>query len=396
MMSVLKKSRRTVAAETVPEAVLISAGVTVRPGDADTIPDGLRVAAAWSWRILLVAVLASGLLYGLTYLGEVTIPLLIALLLAALLLPVTEKLSSFGLPRALATIVTVLVTLGLVGGLLILVVNSIVAESTSLGDNLTTSFTQLTTWLQNGPLHVNPTYFDTAAWTPRLTHWAQTSQHGITTYAAEIGISIGHFLAGAAIALFALFYFLYNGRSIFTFCLRFIPKASRASVDTSAQKGWTSLSSYVRATIVVALSDGAGVLIAAMILGVPAAPALAALVFIGAFVPIVGAFVSGFVAVVIALIALGWVKALIMLGAIILVLEIESHILQPFLMGRAVKLHPLAVLLAIAVGVITGGIVGALFAVPLLAFTKTFVQNTVDDTPEGSLAAQPTADTART
>ena len=95
-----------------------------------------------------------------------------------------------------------------------------------------------------------------------------------------------------------------------------------------------------------------------------------------------GGFVSGFVAVVVALVALGWVKALIMLGAIILVVEIEGHILQPFLMGRAVKLHPLAVLLAIAVGIILGGIVGALFAVPTLAFAKTFIQHLSDDLPD--------------
>jgi predicted PurR-regulated permease PerM len=115
------------------------------------------------------------------------------------------------------------------------------------------------------------------------------------------------------------------------------------------------------------------VLIVALILGVPVAPALAALVFLGAFVPIVGALVSGSVAVLVALVALGWPQALIMLGGVILVMQIEGHILQPFLLGRAVKLHPLAVLIAIAVGIIAAGIVGALLAVPLLAFTKSFV-----------------------
>jgi putative heme transporter len=107
---------------------------------------------------------------------------------------------------------------------------------------------------------------------------------------------------------------------------------------------------------------------------VPVAPALAALVFIGAFVPLVGAVVSGFVAVVVALVALGWVQALIMLAGTIVVMQIEGHVLQPFLLGRAVKLHPLAVLLAIAIGIIVAGIVGALMAVPLLAFTKSFIQ----------------------
>jgi predicted PurR-regulated permease PerM len=111
-----------------------------------------------------------------------------------------------------------------------------------------------------------------------------------------------------------------------------------------------------------------------LILRVPVAPALAALVFIGAFIPLVGAVVSGFVAVVVALVALGWVQALMMLAGIIVVMQIEGHVLQPFLLGRAVKLHPLAVLLAIAIGIIVAGIVGALMAVPLLAFTKSFIQ----------------------
>ncbi|HEY0239747.1 MAG TPA: AI-2E family transporter, partial [Friedmanniella sp.] len=160
------------------------------------------------------------------------------------------------------------------------------------------------------------------------------------------------------------------------------PRRSRLRVDGAAQNGWHSLSSYVRATILVALADGVGVLIAALFIGVPAAPALATLVFIGAFVPIVGAFVSGFVAVLVALVALGWVQALIMLGAIVFVMELESHVLQPFLMGRAVKLHPLAVLFAIAIGIVLGGIVGALFAVPLLAFAKTFIQHLSDELPD--------------
>ncbi|MDN5805104.1 MAG: AI-2E family transporter, partial [Microlunatus sp.] len=190
----------------------------------------------------------------------------------------------------------------------------------------------------------------------------------------DIGTSVGHFLAGIAICLFSLFYFLYDGRGIFSFLLNLMPRAAQARADAAALRGWHSLSSYVRATVLVALADAIGVLIVALVLRVPLAPALAALVFLGAFVPLVGAFVSGFVAVLVALVAVGWVQALIMLAGIILVMQMEGHILQPFLLGRAVHLHPLAVLLAIAAGIIIAGIVGALFAVPILAFVKTVVQ----------------------
>ena len=347
----------------------------------EAVPDGLHVAAAWGWRVIVVTILVAGIVYALTYLSEVTIPLLVAILLTALLLPVTKRLHGWGVNRGLATAITVLGGLAVIAGVLYLIVSSIVSQSATLGSNVTTGFDQLASWLQNGPLHVNPTYFNPDEWVTRITNWVKTSQNTITTYAAEIGSSVGHFLAGFALTLFSLFYFLHNGREIFTFLLKFFPRRSRRRVDGAALNGWQSLSSYVRATIVVALADGAGTLIAALILGVPAAPALAALVFIGAFVPIVGAFVSGFVAVLVALVALGWVQALIMLGAIVFVMELESHVLQPFLMGRAVKIHPLAVLLAIAIGIILGGIIGALFAVPMLAFVKTFVQHLSDELP---------------
>ena len=345
------------------------------------VPDGLHVAAAWGWRVIVVTILVVGLAYVFSYLSEVTIPLLVAVLLTALLLPVTKRLHGWGVNRGLATAITVLGGLVVIVGVLFLIISSIVSQSSTLGTNVTTGFNQLASWLQTGPLHVSATYFNPDEWVTRITTWVKTSQATITTYAAEIGSSVGHFLAGLALTLFTLFYFLHNGREIFEFLTRFFPRRSRARVDSAALNGWQSLSSYVRATILVALADGVGVLIGALILGVPAAPALAALVFIGAFVPIVGAFVSGFVAVLVALVALGWVKALIMLAIIVVVMEIESHVLQPFLMGRAVKLHPLAVLFAIAIGIILGGIIGALFAVPLLAFLKTFIQHLSDELP---------------
>ena len=347
----------------------------------EAVPDGLHVAAAWGWRVIVVTIMVAGIVYALTYLSEVTIPLLVAILLTALLLPVTKRLHGWGVNRGLATAITVLGGLAVIAGVLYLIVSSIVSQSATLGSNVTTGFDQLAAWLQNGPLHVSATYFNPDEWVTRITNWVKSSQDTITTYAAEIGSSVGHFLAGFALTLFSLFYFLHNGREIFSFLLKFFPRKSRARVDGAALNGWQSLSSYVRATIVVALADGLGTLIAAIAIGVPAAPALAALVFIGAFVPIVGAFVSGFVAVLVALVALGWVQALIMLGAIVFVMELESHVLQPFLMGRAVKIHPLAVLLAIAIGIILGGIIGALFAVPMLAFVKTFVQHLSDELP---------------
>jgi predicted PurR-regulated permease PerM len=346
------------------------------------VPRGLEIAAAWSWRVILVVVLLWGVVWLGRYLSEVLIPVAVAILLTALMLPVANKLKQWGWPKGAATAVTVIGAVALIVGVLIVIVGQIARQGAELSTNVVNGFYQLsdwvnngplTRWLRDGPLHVDAAWLDSSTWVTRITDFLRASGSTIATYAAEFGAQIGHFLAGLALTLFALFYFLYDGRGIFTFLLNFITRNARDRVDQAALRGWGSLSSYVRATILVALVDSIGVLIVALILGVPVAPALAALVFIGAFIPIVGALVSGSVAVLVALVALGWVEALIMLGGVILVMQIEGHVLQPFLLGRAVKLHPLAVLISIAIGIIVGGIVGALMAVPLLAFTKSFV-----------------------
>ncbi len=344
------------------------------PAASRSVPDGLDAAASWSWRLILVGALVYLLGRLLGHLAEVVVPLAIAVLLAAMLSPVADRLRRWGLPRGAATALTVLGGLALIAGALTLITSQIVSQAAVLSTNVGAGIDQLARYLQNGPLHLGTQYFTGEAWLARIKSFLAESQSSVAGYAAAVTAQVGHFVAGFAITMFALFYFLYDGRGIFEFLLKFFPSHVQARVDLAAGKGWRSLSHYVRATILVALSDAVGILIAALILQVPVAPALAALVFIGAFVPLVGGFVSGFVAVVVALVALGWVQALIMFGAIILVMQIEGHILQPFLLGRAVKLHPLAVLLAIAIGIIGAGIVGALVAVPILAFTKSFVQ----------------------
>lgn len=340
-----------------------------------SIPQGVRIAAGWSWRVLLVVALIAGVGWLLRYLSEVTIPLAVAILLTALLTPVNKRLQKWGVPRHLAVAISVIGGLLVVLGVLTLVVTQIVSQSGSLATSATSGFTKLTSWLQDGPLHVSAGLLQTSQLTTRVTNFLKESQSSITIYAAEFGSQVGHFFAGLAIALFALFYFLSGGRTIWTFLLKFFPSPSRPGVDRAVLKGWVALGHYVRATIVVAAADAVGVLIVAEILRVPLAPALSALVFLGAFVPIVGAFVSGSLAVLVALVTLGWVPALIMLAGVVFVMEMEAHLLQPFLLGRAVKLHPLAVLLGIAIGVIVGGIVGALMSIPLLAFFKTFIQS---------------------
>jgi putative heme transporter len=338
------------------------------------VPRGLQIAASWSWRVLLIVAMVLALGWLLRYLAEVVIPVAVATLLAAMLFPVAKRLTSWGLPRPASAAISVFGGLILIFGALFLIGYQIASQAPALSSNVVNGFYALLAWLRDGPLPIDESWLRLDEWVTRIQEFLSTSQSTIAAWAQAIGTRVGHFLAGFAITLFALFYFLYDGRGIWSFLLRFFPSHVRDKVDLAALGGWRSLSAFVRATILVALVDAIGVLIVALILGVPLAPALAALVFIGAFVPLVGAFVSGFVAVAVALVALGWVQALIMLAGIIVVMQLEGHILQPFLLGRAVKLHPLAVLLGLAVGIIVGGIVGALLSIPILAFSKAFIQ----------------------
>ncbi|GAA3710578.1 AI-2E family transporter [Microlunatus aurantiacus] len=349
--------------------------VTSTAAESDqAVPAALKVAAAWAWRIFLVAGLVYFVGWILGFLSEVAIPLAVASLLAAALKPLANRLHAWGLPKGPAAAVTLLGGILLIAGSLTLIINSIAGQAGELSQQVVRGFGQLEQWLMNSPLPIDQSWFRLDEWGTRIQQFLVDSQSTIAAAAGDIGTSIGHFLAGVAICLFSLFYFLYDGRGIFSFLLNLMPRSAQARADAAALRGWQSLSAYVRATVLVALVDAIGVLIVALALRVPLAPALAALVFLGAFIPLVGAFVSGFVAVLVALVAVGWVQSLIMLAGIIVVMQVEGHILQPFLLGRAVHLHPLAVLLAIAMGIVIAGIVGALLAVPILAFVKTFVQ----------------------
>lgn len=337
------------------------------------VPWPMQIAGAWAWRLIAVAIAVYGLSLILQYLSEVAVPVAIAVLLAAAFYPVSTRLQKWGLPLVWSVALALIAGVLLVAGVLSVITAVIAGGYEELVTSATAGIQQLVDWLDSGPLHINGDQINEAI--NNVGQWVLDSKATIATYAADIGSKVGHFFAGLALMIFSLFYFLYDGRRIWTFLLNFLPRAARQRTDVAARHGWNSLVHYVRATVLVAAVDAIGTLAGALILGVPLAPALAALVFLGAFIPLVGAFVSGTVAVAVALVTLGWVKAVIMLAVIVGVMFVEGHFLQPFLLGRAVALHPLAVLLGIAVGIIVGGIVGGLVVIPILAFGKTFVQS---------------------
>jgi predicted PurR-regulated permease PerM len=193
------------------------------------------------------------------------------------------------------------------------------------------------------------------------------NQEELATGALTTAATVGEVFTGLVLALFTLFFFLKDGRSIWLWLVGLFPRESRAYLDEAARRSWRTLISYVRATVAVALVDAVGIGIGLAILQVPLVIPLAALVFLGAFIPIIGSFLAGSVAVLVALVSVGPIKALIALGVVVAVMQLEGHVLQPLLLGRAVHVHPLAVVLAIAAGLLIGGIFGALIAVPTVA-----------------------------
>ncbi len=338
---------------------------------AESVPPGLRAAADWAWRLLLIAGLVYLMWFIVSHLSEVTIPLFVALLFTAALWPLKSWLVRHGVPRGLAVLASLLTVIVIIFGILSLVGAQIVGQWDALSTEAVNSFNQLLNWLATSPLHVTDANID--VWIQSARDWVNTSQAAITSYAASVGVGVGHFLAGTALAIFAFVYFMLDGPHLAQSVSGIIPRRSRPRIMTAAQSGWTAMVSYVRAAVTVAAVDGVGALIGAAAVGSSMWLAIGALTFLCAFIPLVGAIIAGVVATGVVLVTLGWVKAIIMLAVFVAVLELEGHVMQPFLLGKAVSIHPLAVLYGIAVGTIIGGIVGALFTVPLLAFSNAFV-----------------------
>ncbi len=325
------------------------------------VPLGVRTASEWAWRAIVIAAAVVGVLYLASLLSEVVIPLLVALLLAALLQPVSTALSRL-LPRGLAAFITVIGTLGVISGLLSFVGSQLTSQITDIATKVTEGIDQVRAWARTS---FGITDAQVQQWLDQARQAINSG--GLANTATNAGLTAGHVVAGFFLALFTLFFFLYDGRTIWGWTVRLFPRGARARIDSSGVIAWQQLSAFTRATILVAAADAIGIGVGAAILGVPFASGIALLVFFGAFIPIVGATISGAVAVLLALVALGPLQALIMLGIIIAVQQVEAHLLQPLLIGRAMRIHPLAVILAIAAGIVLAGIIGGLIAVPTVA-----------------------------
>ncbi len=328
-----------------------------------SVPRGVRTASEWSWRVIVIGAAVYAALRLLGFLSEVVIPIVVALLLAALLRPVARSLGRH-MPAGLAAGITLVGSLALIAGILSFVGSQFSSQLGDIVDQATKGIDEIREWLR-ATFHVSDT--QVGQWIDTAKADLSSSQSNLGQTAAHAGLTATHAIAGFFVALFALFFFLYEGDRIWAWVVRLFPRDARARVHSSGLIAWGQLSAFTRATVMVAAVDAMVIGAGAAILHVPFASGIAVLIFFGAFIPVVGAVVSGSVAVLLALVALGPIQALVMLGVVIGTMQLESHVLQPFLLGRAVRVHPLSVILGIAAGIVVAGIVGALIAVPMIA-----------------------------
>jgi putative heme transporter len=340
----------------------------------------VRRAAAWSWRLLLIFGAVLAVLWLVRQLEVLFVPVALATLLTALLMPAVDFLDRRGAPRGGAVALVLLSGIAIVGGLLTFVVSQFVEGAPALVEQVTRSIDGLRNWLIEGPPQLSREQIDNAG--NSAIEAVRNNQEKLTSGALSTAGTLTEIVTGMLLVLFTLIFLLHGGRNIFGFVTQIFPQEVRGRVRDAGRAGFHSLIGYIRATFVVALVDAVGIGTGLAIMGVPLALPLASLVFLGAFIPLVGAVVSGFLAVIVALLAKGFVYALITLGLIIAVQQLEAHVLQPLVMGRAVAIHPLGVVLAIAGGGVLAGIVGALLAVPAVAFLNSATRVLLARDPE--------------
>ncbi|AXK45734.1 AI-2E family transporter [Brachybacterium saurashtrense] len=351
--------------------------------EVEEIPMGIRRAAAWSWRMIVVVAASALLIWGLLKVAVLVIPVLIAVLLAALLTPVVKVLTRYTfLGRGAASGIALLGLLLVISGMFTLAGRQLFAQYADIQNKAIAGFQALTDWA-TATFQIDDTMINSAI----EEGLAQLQQNADQLVSGALGTAavLGNVATGIVICLFALFFFLAGGSGIWRWTVGLLPPAARVPTHEAFRRGWKALSAYIRTQILVAGVDATGIAIGMIALGLGSyAVPIWLLVFLFSFIPLVGAIASGAVAVLLVLVLNGWIGALIMLAIVLAVQQLEGNVLQPFLMGKAVELHPLAVFLGVAAGAMVAGIAGALFAIPLIAFLNATLLYVVgrDPSPE--------------
>ncbi|WP_335980756.1 AI-2E family transporter [Streptomyces sp. CA2R106] len=357
------------------------------PDPVAVVPWSMRVAAEIGWRLLVLAGTVWVLMRVIGAVRLVVLAFVAALLITALLQPFVARLKRSGVPRGLATAMVFIggfVVMGLVGWF---VVWQVMDNVDNLSSSLQDGIDQGKKWLLNSPFHVTDDQINQVA--NNLSNAIGHNSKQLTDAGLQGVTVIVEFLTGVLLAMFSTLFLLYDGPNIWNWVLRLFPTDARAGLAEAGPRAWRTLTLYVRGTVIVALIDAICIGIGIFFLGVPMAVPLAVVIFLSSFVPLVGAVASGAVAVVVALVTQGPFTALMVLAVVLAVQQIEGHVLQPFILGRAVRVHPLAVVLSVAAGSLIAGIGGAVSAVPLVAVSNTVVGVLRARAKSGATAAGP-------
>jgi predicted PurR-regulated permease PerM len=354
----------------------------------DAIPLGLRIGAAFAWRLLVIAAAIGGVLALAWVLSDVVVPFLIGVILAALLVPLSSFLQRHRCPKWLAIIIAWIVLLGVIAGLTSLVTERVLNEIPTLQKQIAGVGDQLKSLLATHPFGLDAA--KVSRYMTELGQWLQAHASDVGLRAAAAGLRIVHMLEGIFIMIFVILFAMIDGAEIWAWVTRLFPRRARARLDFAGHAGWITLTAFARVQIFVAAIDAVGIGVGAWLLGVPLATPIAVIVFFGALVPILGSIVAGAAAVLIAFLFNGLDHALIMLGVVLLVNQLEGNVLHPFLTGGVVKVHPLGVVIGVIAGAAVGGVAGAFLAVPIIATANAMLNAAADySSGEGVRAAPP-------
>lgn len=336
-----------------------------RPLFREMFADRLGRVSIRSLQIIILVTLTYVVLYALVQVKLVVIPTIIALIIAAAISPVVNWLRRRNVPSALATWLVILVGLVLFGGLTWLIVFAVSNQWSQLAKSASDGLDQLQHYLIHGPLPIDHKQIENAR--SALVDFVTSAQFGA---GALTGVSVAtQLITGVLLGFVIMFFFVKDGQQIWNFCLR---PFHGARLERGRRIGHTVLSTlggYVHGTAIIAFVDAAAIGAGLFILQVPLALPLAVIVFLTAFIPIIGATIAGVLAALVSLVTNGPVVALIVIGIVVLVNQLEGNLLQPVVMSQSLKLHPLVILVALTIGTILAGVVGALLAVPIAACT---------------------------
>ena len=348
-----------------PEQARVSMPDRREDREHNRVPGWLQTGAAWSWRLLLLAaaIYLIARVIGLLYI--VVVPCIAALLLTALLQPLTARLRRSGLPSLAATWCTLLIAALVLGGLVMLVTNRVSADYPVLVDQARHTATQVESWLSGPPFHVKSSSVQKAL--NDIPGYLSKHKALVEGTVVTGGRIAAEFFGGLVLMLFVMFFLIKDGDRIWAWLLGGLRTGTADRVNRAGHAAWLAVVYYMRGTVAVAAIHALVIGVTLYVMGVPLVIPLAVLVFLAAFVPLVGLLAAGALAILVTLATKGWVAALVLLIVLIIEGQMEGHLLQPQVVGRVIRLHPLAIILSLAVGSVLAGIAGAVVAVPVVA-----------------------------